>query len=695
MIGRLLYAIIVCAVMFKAGKKRKICAGVGTTGLFARSHHQQITIQNQSLQNVAVAPPANNTINNNTITNSRVNNSIISANNISSDSSDSDNNSRGGDQLIQDLRTVNIGNAKPKLTQIDELNSSIDGEYIYIDEVVLNAKEDNILPGLSPYVRDRVANSVKIGHTDRDGLKRLSEINRSNFLGLATHKMPATNGKLMESFYLKELEPFLIRDGAGGEWLSIPNHIKWRIMKEMNDFAVNGYTHFRGVNYTTFAENWEEYLTCRKQMTTWKEEWDNEKAQLFTVPSDLPPPSEEYVPSLFFSPTESLQTLLPSNISDGSISVFQSPCDIPKSLLGKQVFYILRPIVPKGAILTPRDIWILSRYKFGSSDDIYENFSTHQVGCQFKFEIMVFVCGDNYIGIESAMLELFDPLNCRGEWTNVLRPNLQFIVDIIIKYQQSSSDLSWSPIGSDLTEEPTPDVTQIVDIQANSLAKSSGRTVQRKLGQIRNMIDDYSPQFIFIQETCIKKDGTSLKDKIGSDLISSSTISANTNEQVSSHLQYLPGGVAIAATKNSTGYSIVHDDPYGRYLTVRIAKDTIVVNAYAPASGTMPMNSKSMTVVQQGQRIIKKLELNFKSTRDMFEHDITKHIRELTANGTTRVILLMDANEDIHDGEVSFESTNDIVDLNANACGPCSRLSHVQVVPLSSICTNDSPCLIS
>ena len=648
MIRRLLYAIVVCAVMFKAGKKRKISAGVGTTGLFVRSQHQQANIQNQ-LQNVAVAPPANN---NNTLSSGRPG-SIISSNSISSNSSDSDNNSRGGDHLVQDLRSVDIGNTKPKLTQIDEVNNNNNGEYIYIDEVVLNAKEDNILPGLSPYVRGRVVNGVKIGHTDRDGLARLSVINRSNLFSLATHKMPTNNGKLMESFWLKELEPFIIGDGAGGEWLIIPKHIKWRIMKEMNDFAVNGYTHFRGVNYTTFAENWEEYLTCRKQMSAWKEEWDIEMMQMFTIPSDLPPPSEEYNPSLFFSPTESLQTLLPSNISDGSISVFQSLSDIPKSLLGKQVFYILRPIVPKGTILTPRDIWILSRYKFGSSDDIYGNFQVHQVGCQFKFEIMVFVCGDNYIGIESAMLELFDPLNCRGEWTNLLRPNLQFALDIIIKYQQSSSDLSWSPIGSDLTEEPTPDVTRIVDIQANSLANSSGRSVQRKLGQIRNMIDDYNAQFILIQETCIKKDGTSLKDKIGSDLISSSTISANENEQVSSHLQYLPGGVGLAATTNSTGYSIYYNDPYGRFLTVRLAKDTIVVNAYAPRSGTEPMNSKSMTVVQQGQRIINQLGLQsqFKSTRHMFEHDITKHIRELTANGGTRVILLMDANEDIHNGD--------------------------------------------
>jgi len=347
MIGMLLYIkLVICAVlltMFRANKRSR--TSVSTANLFVRSHHQQANIQNQLLQNVAVAPPANNTLSSGRIISS---NSISSNNSITSISSDSDNNSRGGDHLVQDLRSVNIGNTKPKLVHLDEVNNNNDGEYIYIDEVVLNAKEDNILPGLSPYVRGRVVNGVKIGHTDRDGLARLSAINRSNLFSLATHKMPTNNGKLMESFYLKELEQFLIGDGAGGEWLLVPKHIKWRIMKEMNDFAVNGYTHFRGVNYTTFAENWEEYLTCRKQMTTWKEEWDNEKAQLFTIPSDLPPSSEKYDPSLFFSPTESLQTLLPTNnISHDYISVFQSPSDIPDSSEGHILEQELVLVVPR------------------------------------------------------------------------------------------------------------------------------------------------------------------------------------------------------------------------------------------------------------------------------------------------------------------------------------------------------------
>jgi len=96
---------------------------------------------------------------------------------------------------------LEINSAAAEFDDVNEVLESVSsvGNNLYIIGLTLNTKELNIMGCTSRYVRERIDRVYKIGRTDNEGMKRLSELNVSNFCNLGIKKYKTNNAAAMAS----------------------------------------------------------------------------------------------------------------------------------------------------------------------------------------------------------------------------------------------------------------------------------------------------------------------------------------------------------------------------------------------------------------------------------------------------------------------------------------------------------------
>ena len=209
-------------------------------------------------------------------------------------------------------------------------------------------------------------------------MQRLSTLNVGNFVNLRMKKYKVNNSKVIEKFWHNEFALHNIR----GEWFSLPTHLKEKFMSEMKCHEASGCTTFRGVKIATFINEPNQYLTPEQTREQWKDQWDRKKGVDFKPSSNCPRPSAEYNKSSFFSPHTSFNTFVSKKGNcQGRIGVISSnDKKSSANLKGKKCFYLVKVIIPSNYALTPRDLWLLSRIKFGCTDDAEARLADIQVG---------------------------------------------------------------------------------------------------------------------------------------------------------------------------------------------------------------------------------------------------------------------------------------------------------------------------
>jgi len=532
------------------------------------------------------------------------------------------------------------------LDNIIEEVTKPNGNNVYIIKLNLNAKENNILHETSRYVRERVDCVYKIGRTDNDGLKRLSALNVSNFFNLQIKTYKTNNAPVMEQFWHDELKLHNIR----GEWFSLPDHLKDLFMNEMAAHEASGCKSFRGVNVDAFTSTPDEYLTSTNTREQWLKDWESEKDIKFK-PSNSSNPTADYNETSFLSPHSSFDNILsiPDNLR-GRIGVISSYDQVyGRTLKGKQCFYLVKVVVPHGVELTPRDRWLLSRVKYGCSDNIMERFASIQVGCQFDIEMVYFECSDNYVGVEACWKDSFDLQNYRGEWYYVLAAHVKLIFDKMIEYLSSSADLSWQPVGDlSLNCLPEDDILRFMSAQLNSI---SSKEQDVKIDKLMGTVDNLSIDAALLIEHCLNSKVISLSERINNDLVVESVTGSNTEHN--SNKQYLLGGTGIISTERLAPLITASStDPLGSWSSMLLdAKKGVMTRLLSVYAVNTKQSSSSQTVFGQYQQYINKKRLNT-TPRELFESNLIAQLKKWLRVGE-RLVICMDANENVVSGPLS------------------------------------------
>jgi len=434
-----------------------------------------------------------------------------------------------------------------------------------------------------------------------------------------------------------------------GEWFSLPDHLKAKFMCDMAAHVHSDCKLFRGVDVDTFNGNPTVCISSEADRQQWKDDWEKKKSSDFK--SIQSPPSTEYREDAFFSPHLSFNNLMSrTGNCNGRIGVISS-YDYARgcTLKGKQCFYLVKVVVPHDVELTPRDRWLLSRVKFGCSDDIMNRFADIQVGCQFDLEMIYFACGDNYVGMEACWKDIFDLQNCRGEWFNVLASDVQLIIDKTVKYINSSSDLSWQVDGDlDLDELPNDEVARLMSAQANSI---SGKEQDGKIDKLTSAISYHNIDVVSLIEHGLNASVATLGKRIGSNLILRSVTSSNTHTKSTS--QSLPGGTGIvimeALDSHVTG---VTTDHLGRFSCCKFDAGRGVITRFVSAYALSEFGRTGNSIEQQHLQYIAEKGLRNVTPRQLFESDLIVQLTQWLHAGE-RLILCMDANEDVVGGDLS------------------------------------------
>jgi len=567
---------------------------------------------------------------------------------------------------------LEINNAAAEFDDVDEVLESISskGNNVYIIELGPNAKELNVMNGTSKYVRERIYCIYKIGRTDSEGMKRLSSLNVGNFFNLRIKTYKTDNATVMEQFWHKEFEFHNIR----GEWFSLPDHLKAKFMSEMAMHEASGCKTFRGTSIDEFNKDPKSCISPEVDRQQWKDEWEKQKSSNFK--SIQSPPSTKYNEAAFFSPHLSFNNLMSrTDNCHGRIGVISSYDKARgRTLKGKQCFYLVKVVVPHDVELTPRDRWLLSRVKFGCSDDIMKRFADIQVGCQFDLEMVYFECGDNYVGMEACWKDIFDLQNCRGEWFNVLALDIKLIFDKTLSYIHSSSDLSWQVDGDlNLDELPNDGVGRLMSAQVNSISSSKQDS---KIDKLTSTISNHYIDGASLIEHGLNASVATLNDRIDSDEICQSVTSSNTH--IKSTSQSLSGGTGIVIMKaldpHVTEKTVDH---LGRFSSCKFDAGkglvTRLVSAYALAAHAAATGN---SIEQQHRQYIADKGLGNISPRQLFESDFIKQLKKWLADGE-QLIVCMDANEDVVDGDLSKKlSQLGLVEVSHDRLGTDSINTH-------------------
>ena len=423
-------------------------------------------------------------------------------------------------------------------------------------------------------------------------------------------------------------------------------------MSEMAAHEASGCKSFRGVDINTFTSNSNVYLTSIDTREQWFKDWKNEKDIKFK-PSNSSNPTADYNETSFLSPHSSFNNLLStSNNYRGRIGVISSYDKVyGRTLKGRQCFYLVKVVVPHGVELTPRDRWLLSRVKYGCSDNIMERFASIQVGCQFDIEMVYFECSDNYVGVEACWKDSFDLQNYRGEWYYVLAAHVKLIFDKMIKYLSSSADLSWQPVGDlNLNCLPDDDILRFMSAQLNSISsKAQDVKIDKLMGTVVNLSIDAA----LLIEHGLNSKVISLSERINNDMVVESVTGSNT--EYNSNNQYLPGGTGIVSMARLapfiTGCST---DPLGSWSSMLLdAKKGVITRLLSVYGVNNNKQSSSQTVFGQYQQYINKHKLNT-TPRELFESNL---IAQLTKwlQADEQLVICMDANENVVSGHLSMK----------------------------------------
>lgn len=444
-------------------------------------------------------------------------------------------------------------------------------------------------------------------------------------------------------------------------------------MSDMAKHEASGCRTFRRTSIDEFNKDPNNCISPEVDRQRWKEDWEKQKSSDFK--SNQSPPSTEYKEDAFFSPHLSFTNLMSrTGNCNGRIGVISS-YDYARgcTLKGKQCFYLVKVVVPHDVELTPRDRWLLSRVKFGCSDDIMERFTHIQVGCQFDLEMIYFECGDNYIGVEACWKDIFDLQNCRGEWFNVLALDVKLIIDKTVSYLNSSSDISWQDDGDlDLDELPNDEVARLMSAQVNSISDSKQ---DDKIDKLTSTISNHDIDCASLIEHGLNASVATLNDRIGSNLIRRSVTSSNTHTK--STKQSLPGGTGIAIMEALDSHvTEVTTDHLGRFSSCKFDAGKGVVTRLVSAYALSEYGRTGNSIEQQHRQYIAEQSLGNVTPRQLFESDLIKQLKKWMADDE-QLIVCMDANEDVVDGDLSKKlSQLGLVEVSHDRLGTNSINTH-------------------
>ena len=500
------------------------------------------------------------------------------------------------------------------MDEIDDVTENIqdeEGEYNYIIINRLTAQEANIVAECSGYVRERIS-ACKLGRTNTEGLKRLSDLLSGSFFNLCIKKYKSGDSKSIESFWKAEFALQCIR---GSEWFSLLVAQQNRFMSAMQIHVDGGCRSFQGRNVSELKSCWKSLVADESRRRQLKSLRDAEVARDF-VPANTSAPG--FVQGDLLSPHDSFTTLLSPTQAGASnlIGVIRHGESGPSP--GVKVNYITKIVVPKDVQLTARDSWMIgSKLKPGSADDAVKRFRNLQIACPFDLEMIYFRTGDEYCAIEEVFKEILDLQKHHSELFQLLREQVQMIINQLSSYILSSPVEQVTPIIGKLEPHPGDDVTRLGCFQVNNMSDDTRGRRSLKIDQITDCIENNSIDIAGLLEVGIdwrKCDIKTLADFFPGICNCRSTVNYNTTEDTRDGGGYhQPGG---------TGHLFMEDiNPYiqnadgdrrglGRYSCIQVG-NTIVMSIYAMSYKPTQCYNSVVT-----QNLISKLLICFRPFSD-------------------------------------------------------------------------------
>ena len=554
-------------------------------------------------------------------------------------------------------------------------------EFNYLVENRLTTQEENVIGECSRYVQERVY-AIKLGRTDTEGMSRLSSLMCNSSFNLRILKFKSGDSKSIESFWKAEFALQNIR----GEWFSLSFAQKERFMTVMQEHVNVGCKLFMGKNTSDLKDCWRSLVTNDNERQQWKDTRDAEVTKLYAPTSNTPAPGFDRQQIL--SPNDSFNSLLPQNSHlCGVTRGGESKAD--QHFMGKKVTYAAKILVPQGVTLTDRDHWLIGgRIKCGSTDNPEQRRISIQVSCSFDIEMMYFEVGYEYCAVEEVFKTIFDLQNHHGEWFHLLRSQLNMYVSKTLHYLQSSSDEQVTPIIGRLDQHSSNEVTRFACFQVN------GMSDDRLSSQVNGMSDDrlYSRRSCKIEAmtSCIsnnhidvaglveigidwRKIDNKLSDFFSPQLKCTSSVSHNMTDELKDGSGCgQPGGtghLSIIPFENKNGGD---RRGLGRYNCIRIG-NTTVITIY----GMSYYSTKDCynSVTNQSRRYIAKNRIDTKSPRHLLNDDVLDHVKDIVNDGY-EVIIMMDANECIHNGELCSALVDDANKLGLREITQCRVNTH-------------------